>query len=219
MLPRLGGFVDPESYLRRRGGRGWRQWSEHRALSMCLRGLPVRVVCDCPCGPGRVFGYWRRRDYSIIGVDISPPMVSAAREVLLEVGAQGRVVLGDVNELKRLVPDAPDLVASIRFAYYFDEHHRLDLLDILASVSRRYVLVQYKTGETWKGRRQISRGRNRDRYVTSYRQMADEFRRARLRPLVIQAVGAFSDRVFVLGEKTAAVPGTAVGTRPRFPIR
>ena len=209
MLPHLGGFSDPESYLRRRRGRGWRQWSEYLALSRCLRDLPVRVVCDCPCGPGRVFGYWRRKNYSIIGVDISPPMVSAAREALLEVGARGRVVLGDVSELGMLVPDAPDLVASIRFAYYFDEHQRLDLLAILASVSQRYVLVQYKTGETWKGRRQISRGRNRGRYVTSYRQMADEFRCVRLRPLAIQAVGAFSDRVFVLGEKTAAVLGTA----------
>jgi len=157
-----------------------------------------------------VFGYWRRKNYSIIGVDLSPPMVSAAREALLEVGARGRVVLGDASELERLVPDAPELVASIRFAYYFDEHHRLELLSILSSVSQRYVLVQYKTGETWKGRRQVSRGRNRGRFVTTTRQMADEFRRARLRPLVIQPVGAFSDRVFVLGEKTAAARGASV---------
>jgi len=77
-------FANPEEYMEfRKGGLFFgyfKRWFEWRAVDRCLRGLKdISTVCDAPCGPGRLFLYWQKRKLRVIAVDLSGPMVSAAK--------------------------------------------------------------------------------------------------------------------------------------------
>ena len=203
-------FEDPEAYLRLRAGRflsGFlKRKAEERALDVCLRGLDaVRTVCDAPCGPARLFPYWRGRGFRVFGVDLSTPMVEAAAREHRRLDLKGSVRRGDAFLLSDVMRETPDLVASVRFAYYFERIRRAGLLRSLAAVSRRYVLVQYKTTETLKGQIMEMRTRMKPRrpikYFCSFQQTAEEVREAGLTCLRIVPIREFSDRVFVLAEK------------------
>ena len=205
-------FANPKAYLRiRRGkfGSDWlKRWFEHRAIDRCLRGIEdVRTVCDAPCGPGRLFRYWRKKSMAVIGLDLSPPMVEAAKTAHRELNLQGIVLAGDAFSLSEHLKESgtPDLVASIRFCYYFQSDKRIELLRSLAEASRRYVLVQYKTMATMKGRRNLARSKWRKgtvrKYFSRHQEIGDEMREAGLNCLRIQPIGLASDRVFVLGER------------------
>ena len=203
-------FDNPDQYLRLRKGsffvRFLKRKAEERALDSCLRGLDaVRSVCDAPSGPARLFSYWGAKGYRVIGVDLSEPMVEAAAKEHRRLGLQGVVHRGDVFLLSGILEDEPDLVASIRFAYYFDRERRIALMRSLAAASRRYVLVQYKTSDTLKGRiierRSRTRGRRPAKHYCSFGEMAQEVREAGLVCLRIAPISQFSDRAFVLAEK------------------
>jgi len=97
-------FANPVEYLNfRKGGFFYgyfKRWSEKRAIDRCLsRLIDIRTVCDCPCGPGRLFLYWKRKSLRIIGVDLSDPMVDAAAGKRNELGMYGAVVKGDAFHL------------------------------------------------------------------------------------------------------------------------
>jgi hypothetical protein len=203
-------FDNPERYLELRKGRSiWRflkRRSEERALDWCLRGLDdVRTVCDAPSGPARLFEYWGGKGFRVIGVDISVPMVRAAEEEHHRLGLEGGVHFGDVFRLRGVVEEEVDLVASIRFAYYFDRETRIALMRSLAAATRRYVLVQYKTSETLKGRmverRSWANMRRPAKHYCSFEQSAAEVREAGLVCLRIAPISEFSDRAFVLAGK------------------
>lgn len=203
-------FEDPEAYLRLRGGRflsGFlKRRAEERALDRCLSGLNgIRTICDAPSGPARLFPYWHQRGLRVLGVDLSETMVSAAASEHRRLGLQGTVQWGDVFLLREVLKDEPDLVASIRFAYYFDRERRIALLRSLAAASRRYVLVQYKTTETLKGHtiemRTRVNWRRPAKHHCTFEQTAEEIREAGLTCLRIAPIGEFSDRVFVLAKK------------------
>jgi SAM-dependent methyltransferase len=208
--PVAGRFDDVARYLRRRERgftRPWRRWGERRALRKILASCgPVRTVLDCPCGPGRLFEVWSGFALAVVGFDRSPAMLETARIRLRDSGIPGRVVQGRVEDLGRLVARKADLVASIRFAYYFDARSRPELLRILARASRRYVLVQYKTTESWRGRRNLRRGRNQRKHVTSLAEIRAEFEAAGLELLRFETHGPLSDRALALGELRTRVP-------------
>ena len=203
-------FDNPDQYLRLRKGsffaRFLKRKTEERALDWCLRGLDaVRSVCDAPSGPARLFPYWSGKGLRVIGVDLSEPMVAAAAKEHRRLGLQGLVHRGDVFLLSGVLKEAPDLVASIRFAYYFGRERRIALMRSLAASSRRYVLIQYKTSETLKGRiierRSQTQRRRPAKHYCSFAQTVEEVREAGLVCLRIAAIGEFSDRAFVLAEK------------------
>ncbi len=205
VLPRIGAFDDPESYLRNRRGQVGLRWlkerAERRALSGCLDDIgPLEWVCDCPSGPGRLLPYWHERGLGVICVDASEPMVAASRARLAELGARGTAIHARALELETHVTPRPDLIASVRFFYYFDHATRLALLRSFAAVSRRFVLVQYKTNETLKGRRNLERETDGRPYL-SRREIEGEIGGAGLRVRTVRFIGTFSDRVFVLAEK------------------
>ena len=211
-------FTNPKAYLRiRRGkfGSGWlKRWFEHRAIDRCLRGIEdIRTVCDAPCGPGRLFRYWRKKSMAVTGVDLSDPMVEAARTAHRELKLQGIVLAGDAFSLSEHLKGSgiPDLVASVRFCYYFESAERIELLRSLARASRRYVLVQYKTMETMKGRNNLARSKRHKgtvrKYFSRHQDIRNEMREAGLDCLKIQPIGLASDRVFVLGERMSGLIG------------
>ncbi|MFP4058759.1 MAG: methyltransferase domain-containing protein [Candidatus Brocadiia bacterium] len=206
-------FRKPDSYLRNREGgplRGaLKRAAERRALGRCLDRLRrVRTLCDAPCGPGRLFRFWRRRGLRVSGVDLSGEMVEAARAEAHRLGLEGAVRQADAFQLPRQAGARPDVVACVRFAYYFPRSRRIELLRGLARASRRYVLVEYKTSETLKGRRNLARHSERKPYLAKHFCTYDEMRRelaeAGLRGLAIVPIGPFSDRAFVLAERRPA---------------
>ena len=205
-------FTEPADYMAcREGGHllvHTKRFFERRAIRRCLDGLTdIRAVVDVPCGPGRLFPYWRRRGFVVTGMDFSMPMVAAATERHRDLGLQGRVLWGDAFRPETYPGEVPDLVASVRFVYYFGREQRVALLEALAAVSRRYVLAQYKTWETLRGRK--TQGRTRRKHGANGKQfcsraeIAEELQQASLTCLRIEPIGPWSDRVFVMAERAS----------------
>lgn len=202
-------FTDPEQYLALRDGGRWlgpvKRYVEERAIDRCLAGLPdIRTVIDAPCGPGRLFPYWQKRGWSVTGVDLSLPMVTAAGQWQHRNQVPWQVVQGDAFHLREASGSSADLVVCVRFCYYFDRPRRVELLRSLALASRRYVMVQYKTWTTFKGRVTSRRTRREHglggKQFCSLAEIAQEVREAGLVGLRIRLVGPFSDRVFVAAQ-------------------
>lgn len=216
-------FRDPDQYTKLRVSHGplgrLKQWSELKALDACLSLTEgVKTICDVPCGPGRLFYYWQRKGFRIHGRDFSQPMADAAQRLHSEQKLKGTVAAGDAFHLEGALPETPDMVASVRFVYYFESPERVQLLRSLGAASRRYVLTQFKSNETHRGRRNDARVRveKRGKHHCSNAQMIHEIRQAGLTPLRIQPIGEFSDRVFVLAEKPqpGAAPAVQIAPAP-----
>lgn len=204
-------FNDPESYLKTRRGSGsltiFKEMGEQRALDRILSNLhDIRVVCDAPCGAGTLFPYWYRKGFKIIGVDLSVSMVNLASKFFEGPDPDGYVIHGDIVTLPEVLRETPELVASVRFIYYFEKNRRIDFLRGFARTSNRYVLVQYKTWQTlragmnsvWKNgllKRPLSKS------FLSFRQIEEELRMAGLMNIRLVPISQFSDRVFAIGEK------------------
>ena len=199
-------FAEPERYLQKREGRfpikTWlKRWYERRALNKCLdRARDVQSICDIPCGPGRLFDAWKPRVKFVQGVDLSDDMLHAAKSEHASLGLEGGVRRGNAFEPEDL-PDV-DMTCSVRFAYYFEPHKRIELLRSLASRAGKYLIVQYKSLETRKGRRNAARiPRNNDAYrkhFATHDQIRDEVIEAGLEFLGLYPIAQSSDRVFVL---------------------
>ncbi len=204
--PQIAGVADPgevAAYLRRRQGRGLgrlKAWGERRALRRCLAAAgPLGSLCDCPSGPGRLFPVWAETGARVLGVDASPAAVSAARTALRRCGAPGRVLELDLLRLPEALDAGVDLTACIRFLYYFDRPGRIERLRVLAEVSR-LLLVQYRTSESVRARRNARRGRGLGKYALGRDEIRDELQEAGWRPMRFEALGPLSERLFVLAE-------------------
>jgi SAM-dependent methyltransferase len=201
-------FVNPREYLAFRKGKllfGFlKRWSERRAIDKSLDGLNgIDCVCDVPCGPGRLFPYWEKRGYRIIGVDLSDQMVEAARRDRADSGRGDTVVKGDAFDLKDSVSgDRPNLIASVRFFYYFMRDKRIELLRAMAAASPRYLLLQYKTAETRKGKREMRKiakiKPTSHKQYCSNQEIREELEAAGLECINIVPISQASDRIFVL---------------------
>ena len=204
-------FTAPEIYLKTRQGTVgftyFKQIGERWALDRCVAMLSaVKSVCDAPCGYGTLFSYWSKKGFQVVGVDLSKPMVTEARDELSRVSLSGNVLYGDIFSLSGLLKERVDLVACVRFIYYFEKTRRVKLLKELAAASNHYVLVQYKTTGTYRGKVRSSeadrKGERQSKYFCSFEQIREELREAGLSNIRIVPISQFSDRVFVIGEKT-----------------
>ncbi len=98
-----------------------------------------------------LFPYWHKKGYKVIGADLSNPMVESARKMFKSLSLDGRVMKCNAFTLSDSLKEGEaNLIASIRFFYYFEKSKRIELLKIMGEVSRKYLLVQYKTTETRK---------------------------------------------------------------------
>jgi hypothetical protein len=141
----------------------------------------------------------------VIGVDLSDSMFRAATDCHQVLRLRGSVLLGDAFQLPLCLAgrNAPDLVASVRFIYYFDRLQRIHLLQAMAQASARYVLVQYKTIHTPKGQRNAAdaptkRAAGFVKQFCTDEEIREEIQSAGLECLKIRPIGVYSDRVFVL---------------------
>ena len=212
-------FTNPREYMefRHKGLFGYFKYRfEWHALDRCLAGLQdIQRVCDCPCGPGRLFPYWKRRFSTVVGLDMSDSMVEAAGKLHRELDLSGAVGKADAFELEQGVTESVDLVVSVRFFYYFERAQRIRLLRSLASLTEKHVLVMYKTYETARGRRNHRKSRTTDHALPkkfcSYREMIEEVEQAGLECVRIQPIAESSDRCYVLARR----PSPAIGLRPQ----
>lgn len=208
-------FNNPKEYLTFRKGNfftaPFRRWFEWHSLDLCFKGInDIETVCDCPCGPGRLFDYWKKRGMSVTGADLSDSMVAAARLLHNDLSLNGDVLKADAFNLHKSLNKKPDLIASVRFCYYFDKAQRIELLRSFAQATNNYLLLQYKTSSTLRGRKNLKNSLS-DSYskkdyakkFCSYESIADEVRQAGLACLRIVPKGDSSDRVFVLAQKPA----------------
>ena len=97
-------------------------------------------------------------------------------------------------------------MACVRFLYYFDRPTRIALLRKLGRLATRYLIVQYKTSDTFKGRRSQTRcetkfateDRGRRKYFCSDHDIAGEVREAGFQLLCVEHISWMSDRAFAL---------------------
>lgn len=205
---------DVEDYEARRYPPGYftryKRQQDVRRLHEILGPGPLRVL-DIPCGSGRLIGPMADRAYRVVGADLSPEMLAAARE--RGGGGDGRLGLaGPLGLVRADVRRLPfrersfDLVVSMRFLYYFGAEERREVIRALAGLSRRWLLLQYRIRESvpaflWRVRYRagITR-RDRSRRcmtVTEIRREVEEacgFRLVRMRPVSVW----MSDRGYFL---------------------
>ena len=184
----------------------FKQRGEQRALDRCLASLPdISLVCDVPCGFGHLFPYWHRKKFRIIGMDLSEPMVISAREELRKHKISGHVLYGDIFLLLEHLQERPDLVACVRFIYYFERSQRVKLLQTLALASNRYVLVQYRSMDTPRGKKVMDSKKKQGipilRHFCSLSEIEEEFEEAGLAVIRTVPISRLSDRVFVIANK------------------
>ena len=77
---------------------GYEQWSQYliKRLSMPQGATGV----DIGCGNGYFTRALKKAGYEVIGVDISPEMLSRAQELSLKEGVRAEFLLGDITKLK-----------------------------------------------------------------------------------------------------------------------
>ena len=137
-------------------------------------------------------------------MDLSESMVDAARKNVADSGCPGEVLHGDIFSLPSLLKEVPDLVASVRFLYYFQREKRLELLRQMRSVCGTGLLVQYKTTDTLRGRRTFARGQRRSKtapYYATVEEIREELAECGLKDIRVRPIGQLSDRVYASGLK------------------
>lgn len=199
--------------LREKGGcRGkLKRWLEYSAFDDIFAGHPsIKTLIDVPSGPGRLFPYWKEKGLIVHGLDYSEEMVAASAEMLETLGLEGSAAHADAFNLAETVKEPADIVVSIRFIYYFNRKRRVQLLKSFASVSNRFVLVQYKVRHTLRRtRRKIanyfepeieSKDHMRQHFVGRHGILRD-VEAAGLELVTIRPLSPLSDRVLVLARK------------------
>lgn len=131
---------------------------------------------------------------------MSDNMLEAAKQLHSELSLDGGVSKADAFNLPEDLPGC-DLLVSVRFIYYFDPEQRIELLRKFAKLSNHYVIVQYKTYETRKGRRNAAKtpralGAYRKKFC-SYPEIEKEVKIAGFKLIKIVPIAQSSDRVFV----------------------
>jgi ubiquinone/menaquinone biosynthesis C-methylase UbiE len=181
------------------------------------RGTPVRSCLDLPCGTGRLFPWLVQRRLRFVGADISLEMMQAARRKE-DVTNGGRVSLALVQcdaESLPLKSQSLDVVLCIRFMFHVPRAVRLRMLQEMARVSRRWLIVDFR--HCYNARwcfRKLCHGMGVARRmgeVWSRGSLRGEAAEAGLRVVGIfsprPGLSIFSDKWVVLLEKTHAAKG------------
>ena len=100
--------------------------AEVDAATRMLRLRPGARVLDVPCGFGRHSGELARRGYSVVGVDLSPAMLGAARRSHPE-GARLRFVRGDMRRLAYRAEFDAVVCLFTSFGYFSERENVLTL--------------------------------------------------------------------------------------------
>lgn len=131
-----------EKYERARfGGLNGRLYRllEERAIRRAMRALKQnRRMLDVACGTGRITSLLVREGFPAVGSDISMPMMSVARRRLAEMP----FLQSDVTRLP-FSDNSFEAITCIGLLMHLDGNTRVKVLQELARVSRRLLVVQY----------------------------------------------------------------------------
>ena len=109
-------------------------------------GTPIRACLDLPCGTGRLFPWLWQQRLPFVGADISLEMMRAAQ---IKTGSAGngaaplRLVQCE-GEYLPFKERSLDAVFSIRFIFHLPRALRIRILQELARVSRRWLIVDFR---------------------------------------------------------------------------
>lgn len=162
-----------------------------REISLITKGIaqfglsgPLELL-DLPCGTGRLTQALSATGHRVTGVDISPMMLSQARQRLsADARDATRLIVGDAESLE-FDDDSFDLAISLRLFGHLPPANRMKALKELARVSKIGVVVAYYEQFALQG---IIRSRQRKRAATNWhpatsRQIASELDAAGLSPI------------------------------------
>lgn len=183
---RYGSPAGAAAYRTKYDGSWARRLSARREAALLRWALAAAgtegVALDAPCGAGRMTPVLLERAHRVTAVDLSAAMVEQARAALAAPVADGRVVLGTASvDALPFADGAFDTAVCWRLLHHVtDRATRIRLLEGLARVSRRAVVVTFADAGTWKARVQRWRGRDRRCVKLTGAELADEAREARL---------------------------------------
>jgi ubiquinone/menaquinone biosynthesis C-methylase UbiE len=109
-------------------------------------GRPIRDCLDLPCGTGRLFLWLLQRQLQFVGADISLEMMRAARTKIGTTSSGGvpfALVQCD-GEYLPFKDRSLDAVLSIRFMFHVPREVRVRILQEMARVSRRWLIVDFR---------------------------------------------------------------------------
>jgi ubiquinone/menaquinone biosynthesis C-methylase UbiE len=189
-----------------------------RAFDMAASlGPPIRSCLDLPCGTGRLFPWLLHRQLQFVGADISLEMMCTAWRKGGATNGNGvplALVQCDGESLP-LKSQSLDAVFSIRFMFHVPREVRIRILQEMARVSRRWLIVDFRHcyNVRWCFRR-LCHGVGVARHmgeVWSRKSLRGEAADAGLEVVGIfsprQGLSIFSDKWVVLLEKTDRTKG------------
>jgi ubiquinone/menaquinone biosynthesis C-methylase UbiE len=109
-------------------------------------GTPIHSCLDLPCGTGRLFPWLSQRQLQFAGADISLEMMQAARSKVGTTSNGGSpfpLVQCD-GEYLPFHDRSLDAVFSIRFMFHVPREVRIRILQEMARVSRRWLIVEFR---------------------------------------------------------------------------
>jgi ubiquinone/menaquinone biosynthesis C-methylase UbiE len=132
----------------RRASKSWQ--AEDAAVRQIFDSIDLpsgAPILDVPVGTGRFIPFFSSRGYRLLGLDLSPEMVAAARAKASSCSScNAEISTGDATSLN--LPDkSVDAAVSVRFLVHLELPTVETVLTELARVSRRYVIAHVRVRE------------------------------------------------------------------------
>ena len=192
-----------------------RRWTSRRKrerdpaiVRRLLRAAGMRKgsVLDVPCGAGRLRPALESLRLSYTGVDVSGPMLAAARDAASP-ASNARFLRADVLSLP--FPDASfDAVVCCRLLHHFDRREDMEAtVRELVRASRRLVVASFWDAASLAGLRRHFRRRRSGRHPCPRSEIAAAFEAAGARVLRYRSTCRFiTMQTHVLAEKEPSEP-------------
>ncbi len=164
------------------------------------------TILDIPCGTGRLAIYLAQKGFIVKAVDISPQMVSYAKEKLVFLNLTDRITVDQGNAVSLPYPnDRLDVCVSLRLFGHTPSKIRKKILQELKRTTKKYLILVYYHKNCLQNflRKRQRDGKQFEWHAITYRQIEDELKAAGLKkvkyfPLLI----GISETVVVLAKKT-----------------
>src|SRR4051812_31515154 len=109
---------------------------------------PQAVICDVPCGTGRLAEVLVRAGHHVVGIDISPAMLEVAREKIAPIGGRFETVVQDARRLGTLGRQF-DAALCARVLMHFPLPEQIEFLRGVAAISTGRVVFTQGIDTGW----------------------------------------------------------------------
>jgi SAM-dependent methyltransferase len=122
----------------------YNNWRLRRLLNRIVRDLPSRsIVLDVPCGTGRIDGWLLKASLHVIGADVSGEMLAVAQRKFRATPSRPALIKANAQKLP-FRSRSIDVVCSIRFLHLVEPPERWTILQEMARVATRWIVVEYR---------------------------------------------------------------------------